>query len=250
MFSEFKQSTSIRFPVRMLDAAGAAVTGIASGSVTATILKGDGTTASITINGTTTSWTEVSTGAFSGKGVYTFVLGDTYTNVIGQNVIAFNGGTGTAVIDFTVVANVEADTYGRIGAPAGASVSADIAAVKVDVGTVTTNLATVDTNVDDIETAVGGLGGTPPVAPFTVAVTINGTAGGEIGVPKPSDFVVGANVNIYSDTQPGIEGDVIAVTATTIRFRRRGQIGAGSTSLAAYLVADNAKVTCTQNNAI
>lgn len=41
-----------------------------------------------------------------------------------------------------VVANIEADTYARIGAPAGASVSADVAAVKADSGGLRTDYTT------------------------------------------------------------------------------------------------------------
>src|SRR5207237_342917 len=40
-----------------------------------------------------------------------------------------------------VVANEEVDTYGRLGAPAGASVSADVAAVKADTASLLTNVA-------------------------------------------------------------------------------------------------------------
>src|SRR3990172_6180511 len=62
---------------------------------------------------------------------------DTTGYSVGQHIIRMAGTVATAKtvateFCFTIVANIESDTYLRLGAPAGASVSVDIAAVKTD----------------------------------------------------------------------------------------------------------------------
>lgn len=80
-------------------------------------------------NAGATNATEVSTGW------YKVTLDTTDTNTVGDLVVR---GTSASCDDTEQVLNVEAgiqqtgDNYARLGAPAGASVSADVAAVKVD----------------------------------------------------------------------------------------------------------------------
>src|SRR3989338_1939570 len=62
---------------------------------------------------------------------------DTTGYSVGQHVIRMAGIVATAKtvateFCFAIVANIESDVYSRLGAPAGASVSADVAAVKTD----------------------------------------------------------------------------------------------------------------------
>lgn len=52
--------------------------------------------------------------------------------------------------------NQTGDNYPRLGAPAGASVSADIAAVKTETGTINTNVTAVNTAVGAVNTNVSG----------------------------------------------------------------------------------------------
>lgn len=68
---------------------------------------------------------------------------DTTGYSAGQHVIWMAGIVATAKtvateFCFTIVANIESDTYARLGAPAGTSVSSDVAAVKTDTGNIGT----------------------------------------------------------------------------------------------------------------
>ena len=71
-------------------------------------------------------------------GYYELTTNDTITCAAGKVLFVWmEGDVGVYTVDpaftkFSVVANVEADSYERLGAPAGASVSADVAAVKAD----------------------------------------------------------------------------------------------------------------------
>lgn len=117
-------------------------------------------------------------------------------------------GVDPAMMEIELVDNVEADTYARLGAPAGASVSADVAAIKTETASILTdtaeigaagagltvlataaNLATVDTVVDAIKAKTDSL--TFTVAGQVdanvqsindVAITGNGQVGTEFGV--------------------------------------------------------------------
>lgn len=122
-----KKDTAQRIGVRLLDGSGVAVTGVASGSVTATVFKSDGNTAAVTISGSVT-WTEVTTGAFSGKGYYVLNLTAGFFDQAGEFVLAVNGGTGSQLVTGWV-SPVEADVLTRLAtsgytAPDNTSVAA------------------------------------------------------------------------------------------------------------------------------
>ncbi len=129
MFDSYLQNHAAFIPVRLLDKEGRPVTGVAFGSVVVTLLKPDGIQPSgnITIDNVTNFWLEYTFGSFSSAGVYGLTLASANINQVGQYIIAISGGGGTAMADITVVANVAADVMTRLGTPAGASVSADIA---------------------------------------------------------------------------------------------------------------------------
>ena len=74
---------------------------------------------------------------------------------LGVNVIQVNGTTQTAK-DLGASATQTGDSFARLGAPAGASVSADIAAVKSDTGTILTD---VNTGAGAIYTRLGAPAG-------------------------------------------------------------------------------------------
>lgn len=66
---------------------------------------------------------------------------DTTGFSVGQHIIRMAGTVATAKtvateFCFNIVANIESDTYSRLGAPSGASLSADILAVKTDTGNI------------------------------------------------------------------------------------------------------------------
>lgn len=142
------------------------VTGKTGADVTATFLKADGTFQNYAA---TATLTEATTGAFASAGVYLLTVPSAATSVIGQLPVAVSC-TGARTYKselLEVVANIESDTYARLGAPAGASVSADVAAVKSDTAAIyarqgapagasqSADVAAVKTVVDTISTSAG-----------------------------------------------------------------------------------------------
>lgn len=136
---EYKQSVAAFVPVRIFDQGGVPQGGIAFGAVQAAVQKSDGSTAVVSV--TIADWTEITTGAFGGAGVYALKLPASALNLPGYLTFAVaTPGNKIHVGAIKVVANEEVDTFTRIGAPAGASVSADIADTNADVATVNTNV--------------------------------------------------------------------------------------------------------------
>jgi hypothetical protein len=132
---EYKQSVAAFVPVRIFDQGGVPQNGIAFGSVTAAIQKSDGSTAVVSV--TITDWTEITTGAFNGAGVYALKLPASVLNLTGYLTFAVaTPGNKIHVGAIKVVANEEVDTFTRVGAPTGASIAADIANVDSDVAAV------------------------------------------------------------------------------------------------------------------
>lgn len=150
---EYKQSVAAFVPVRIFDAGGTPQNGIPFGAVTAAIEKSDGSTAVVTV--TITDWTEITTGAFNGAGVYSLKLPASALSLTGMLTFAVaTPGNKIHVGALKVVANEEVDTYTRIGAPVAASISADIAGVKTDVATVNTNVLALSAGQTSILAAV------------------------------------------------------------------------------------------------
>lgn len=138
----FKTSTTIKTLIRLFNSTtGLPATAIAFGAVTATALKADGSTASITVNGST--WTEVTTGAFSGQGVYLLDIGSGVTNQAGLFGYSISSaGVSSFVGWLDLLDQYESDIYNRIGAPVGASISADIAGVQTTASSINTKIGT------------------------------------------------------------------------------------------------------------
>lgn len=150
---EYKQSVAAFVPVRIFDAGSTPVGGLGFGSVTAAVQKSDGSTQVITL--TITDWSEITTGAFSGAGVYAMKLPASALNLTGEVVYAVaTPGNKTYIGALKVVANEEADTFARLGAPAGASIAADIATTQAAVGTVNTNVLALSAGQTSILTVV------------------------------------------------------------------------------------------------
>jgi hypothetical protein len=131
MFTNYKVGANAEIPIRLLDSTGAAVAGVAYGSVTATLHKPGAGASTVTVSPASGSyWAEVTAGAFSGKGFYVLTIPAASIDTAGPNVVSVNGSTGTCVVEFTVVTNLESDNYARLGAPIGASISADLNILK------------------------------------------------------------------------------------------------------------------------
>lgn len=144
---EYKINVSKYVPVQILNSSGVPVAGIAFGSVTAAVVKADGTTATLTV--TITDWTEVTTGAFSGAGFYLLKLPASAVNQAGMLDYAVASGANKVYIGtIKVVDNEEVDTFSRLGAPVLASHSADVAGVKTDVAGVLTAVSGVQTTAN------------------------------------------------------------------------------------------------------
>lgn len=109
---EYIQSADAKVPVVLtLSADGLPATGIAFGSVTVTVEKSDGTTASITMSGA--NWAEVTTGAFSGVGKYNLVLPASALDVVGLTAYSVKTSTTVAFVGFfEVVASPKATQAG------------------------------------------------------------------------------------------------------------------------------------------
>lgn len=120
---EIKQSATANVMVFMADSTDH-ITGKTGLTLAVTISKDGAAFASITPTVTE-----------RGNGWYNVALATGDTGTTGDLVVrATATGADPGERTLNVVANVEADTYGRVGAAAGASISADIAAVKTDTG--------------------------------------------------------------------------------------------------------------------
>ncbi len=81
--------------VRLLDTWAMPITGVTFDQVTVTLEKGDGVVVNVPVdNAAGAHWTEVTTGAFAGKGKYDLTIPASYINVVGPFVYAVSGGLG------------------------------------------------------------------------------------------------------------------------------------------------------------
>ena len=122
---EIKQGTIFRVPVKLVDSNGDPVTGTAFSNVTCYLQKQAGASAQKTV--VEADWLQLDATNFPGH--YDLVLSAANTDTVGflKYSIAVSGADRfVGVVE--IVANVEADTFARLGAPVGASTSADIAA--------------------------------------------------------------------------------------------------------------------------
>lgn len=101
MYTYYKTGQAAIIRVRLFDTLNYPVPGIAQASTTVGIIYPNGTTATLTA-GTQYSWAEITTGAFSGLGVYTLTLAASVITTAGEHTVAITGGTGTSVHEFSV----------------------------------------------------------------------------------------------------------------------------------------------------
>lgn len=132
---EYRQSTQVFVPARLLDIAGAPVAGKTYSDVTAALMKADGTEEVIPLVGAA-DFVELSTGAWSANGAYRLRLSAAQTNTTGLLMYTVRC---PGAVDYDgivkIVAREEEDTFTRLGAPAGASIAADIAAIPAAIST-------------------------------------------------------------------------------------------------------------------
>jgi hypothetical protein len=120
---ELKQSVAAQLYVRIADTSNVGITGIADTGVTAKLSKNGLSFSAFTV--TSGNWTEV------GNGIYSIALATGNTDTLGGLLFGlfYTAGGSELFIEAQVVANVEADTFARLGAPAGASIAADLATI-------------------------------------------------------------------------------------------------------------------------
>jgi hypothetical protein len=218
---EYKISNLAKVPVRLLDSGGSAVTGVTSGSVTATVMKFDGSTEAVTVSG---AWNEISTGAFASEGMYTLTLSAANLNTSGLLSYAVKvSGAKTYVGIIKVVSAEEYDTYARVGSPIGASISADLQAVQADIdtvdsdiGSVATSISTLTTNVNTLSTTVSGVD-TNVDSIITTLGTITTTLGDlETSIDDLEVTIEDAGLDGFSDDILSIRTNVSLIKETII----------------------------------
>lgn len=118
----YKSGVADWITVRLESAAGADVTGVVfnDASLSFLIQKAGGAAAAKAAL-TAPDWIEI------GKGFYKVALTATDLNTAGQCALVATYATVSLAVEFRVLANDLADAYARMGAPAGASLAADIA---------------------------------------------------------------------------------------------------------------------------
>lgn len=131
---EIKKDANTPVPFRLLDSAtGAPVNGKTNADMTITFYMSDRSEVTFAPGAATID--EVVVGAFASSGTYLVYTG-TGLNIAGpcEYAVAVTG-CRLYVGAIKIVANEEVDTFSRIGAPVGASVSADIASITAIVST-------------------------------------------------------------------------------------------------------------------
>ncbi len=160
---EVKKSVAVLVPVYLVKADGTPATGILYSSVTAAVMKSDGTMSVITV--TSPDWTEKTTGAFASQGIYTLLLPTSAVNTQGILVYVLTNSGDAKVYRgaVKVVTNEEVDTKTVVDTIAADYTGARAAKIdNLDVVLSTrassTALATVATAVGTVGTAVGVVG--------------------------------------------------------------------------------------------
>jgi hypothetical protein len=218
---EIKNSITVYVPVRFFDQSGVPISGIAFNTVSATVLHADGTAAIVTPasggSAPSADWVEVTFGDFTGAGVY--LLKVTGVNAAVNGFLSY--AVSTSVVGakkhvgvINIVANLEADTFTRLGAPAGASVSADIATLNTQsasiltrIGTpagasVSADVAAVKSELDTVNTTTSGTS--------TTASAINTKLGTPAGASVSAD-IAAVSAKLGSPAGASVSADLAAV---------------------------------------
>lgn len=140
---ELKQSVSIKVPVRLRAVVdGSPLSGVTYSQVVVYIQKHGGSSAVKTL--APADWVEID--ATNMPGEYDMLLATGEVDTLGffKYIVVYPGISTYYAGLMQVVANIESDTYTRIGLPASASIAGDIAGVR---GASNRDLTQVDTNV-------------------------------------------------------------------------------------------------------
>jgi len=210
--------TVTKFDLYLADTSGADITTATFTDITVYWRCFGGTTTAIDESGDTL--TNV------GDGYYEVVTNDTITCAAGNTLSAWATGTvGGNTVDvrhrqIQIVANIESDTYSRLGAPAGASIAADIAAL----GGSATVLA--DTTIATLasQTSFTLTAGSADDNAYNahIAVITDSATSTQKAVARIKDYV-GATKTVTLEKDPAIftmaVGDSIAIVATDLNWK-------------------------------
>jgi hypothetical protein len=148
------------------------------------------------------------TGALTGAQIATAVWTDTtagdFTTAVSIGKSIMNGvslGTGLTINSYTGNTVQTGDAYARLGAPAGASVSADVAAIKGDTGTILTD---VNTGAGAIYTRLGAPAGASMAADIAAVKSDTGTTLTDVAA-LPS---AATNATTLLDQAAGVENNI------------------------------------------
>ena len=188
-------------------------------------------------SGTGTGQLSLSAGLVALSGTQTFNNTGTWTG----NIV----GTLSTLTTYTGNTVQTGDAFARLGAPAGASVSADVAAVKADTGAI-------KTKTDFLPSATAGAAGGVFIAGVNAATTVNftGNLSGSVGSVTgltAANLDVAVSTRMATYTQPG---GFLAATFPTGTIANTTNITAASgISLAAsqHVIVDSGTVTTVTN---
>lgn len=117
MLDSYPVGKDAHIPVRLFNGAGAPVVGALQANVTVTILKGDSVTANVSFTGTT-SFTEITTGAFANTGTYELIVAGANITVVGPCTFAIKDSVSgaTAIASITVMSALPSDVIANVWA--------------------------------------------------------------------------------------------------------------------------------------
>ena len=190
---EIKQSTAANVMVFMADSTDH-ITGKTGLTLTVTTSKDGAAFGSITPTVTE-----------RGNGWYNMALVTGDTGTVGDLVVrATATGADPGERTLNVVANVEADTYGRVGAPAGASIAADLLAI--------------DNFVDGLETTIGTAGAGLTALGDTRIANLDATTSSRLattGYTAPDNTTIGTINTKLGTPASSVSADIAAVKTDT-----------------------------------
>lgn len=127
------------------------------------------------------------------------------------------------------------DAYARLGAPAGASVSADVAAVKSDSGSIKTKTDGLNFDGSYVQSQVKGQDnidfGALQKASITAAVP--SVASIQSGLATPTNITAGTITTVTNLTNAPTNGDLTATMKTSVRTAVETQLTSANTELGA-----------------
>jgi hypothetical protein len=232
MFSNFKTGVAVRVRIRMYDSTNAIVASLVQANLTGTLLLPDGTTATLSFGSNGDSLTEITTGAFASKGLYEAVIGSARITLPGDYNLAVHvtaTPTTHAIVDFTVADQLASDVYARLGAPVGASISADVASVKTSVGSVTGSVGSVTGNVGgSVASVTGNVAGS--------VASVVGTVGSVTGLTTATITNAVWDEGVLSHVGIGTMGSYMGSAGTMLS---KAVPGAFSVGTAGYVLGTN-----------